>query len=58
MQVFQVIYFIFIVVYCIIQEYKYNYTLKLKTGVLNMLKNIPSVLSPELLKTLMEMGHG
>ena len=23
-----------------------------------MLKNIPSVLSPELLKTLMEMGHG
>ena len=23
-----------------------------------MLKNIPSILSPELLKTLMEMGHG
>ncbi|MCD7793761.1 MAG: fucose isomerase, partial [Alistipes sp.] len=23
-----------------------------------MLKNIPSVLSPELLKILMEMGHG
>ena len=25
---------------------------------LNVLKNIPSVLSPELLKILMEMGHG
>ncbi len=23
-----------------------------------MLKGIPSILSPELLKTLMEMGHG
>ena len=23
-----------------------------------MLKNIPAILSPELLKTLMEMGHG
>lgn len=26
--------------------------------VINMLKNIPSVLPPELLKVLMEMGHG
>ena len=29
-----------------------------KKGRINMLKNIPAIISPGLLKALMEMGHG
>jgi L-fucose mutarotase len=35
-----------------------QYACVLEKGVNEMLKGIPSILSPELLKVLMEMGHG